>query len=339
VAAPAGEVVGQFDEWLVVSPILLHMRDLATKNSETAVVEFTYDGPAFADRSMDVRLRGPALVSVGGVIEAANRALNGEDTEIRVSVHADFRGGSFVFQIDIQQVWEQIRQLSVGQDAAAILAIITALGFVGDAKTSVVKLLRWLKGRRPDKVEEHDSSVTITVGSATIDLSRNVFILANDPAVRKYLDGVVTPLREDGVDSVSFRAPSLSSDKETIVRDELLMFSATSGLGERPEEVLVDTVTRAVYTVVKPAFVEGYKWLVESGGARFSVTLEDKAFWQKLVTHKVRLGPSDALVVEVAYRAVKDSQGNLRTTFAITKVLDVRYDLGQQGRLFDDGIS
>ncbi|TAM44885.1 MAG: hypothetical protein EPN53_15590 [Acidobacteria bacterium] len=313
------------------------MKARAGQNPDAVLVEFTYDGPVFADRSMDVRLLGPALVSVGGVVEAANRALNGEGAEVRVNVHADFRGGSFVFQVDVQQVWEHVRHLSTGDDTAAVLAILTALGLAGKVKTSVVKFLRWLNGRTPEKIEEHGALVSVTIGKAKIDLSRNVFILANDPGVRKYLDGVVTPLQQEGVESVSFRAPSFSKEKETIVRDEVSAFSATAGLGEKPEEVLVDTTTKAVYTVVKPAFVMGYKWLVDVGGAKFSVSLEDKVFWQKLVSHEVRLGPYDALVVEVAYRAVKDFQGNLKVTNTITKVLDVRYDLGRQGSLFDEG--
>ncbi len=52
-------------------------------------LKIRFDGPALGEHSMDVTVLGPSLTAFGELLRDANRKINGNDTNVRVQLHAD----------------------------------------------------------------------------------------------------------------------------------------------------------------------------------------------------------------------------------------------------------
>lgn len=66
-----------------------------------ATFTIAYDGPALRDHAMDVRDLAPAMMGLGQLFDAANTALNGDGTRVRVQVKATEPG---CFQINFEVI-------------------------------------------------------------------------------------------------------------------------------------------------------------------------------------------------------------------------------------------
>ena len=136
--------------------------------------------------------------------------------------------------------------------AAKELAELIGL-YVAAPTVSLFKLIKWLKGRKPENVTtlesgniliQIDNSVTID-NSVHIDygvynqieVRREVVNLYNDAVVRRAVERVVKPLERDGINKFEVRNEE-GSVTEVIEKEELLYFSSVPI--EPTERVIVD---------------------------------------------------------------------------------------------------
>jgi hypothetical protein len=158
----------------------------------------SYDGEALREGRMDVRELAPALLAAGDLFQSANRILNHDRSTVSVQVQGQFRTGSFpvVFSVDqspIEIVQGLLHQYPQIKDAKEILEILFFYGGIGASiGTSVVKLMKWLKGDKPKESQftfTNNGTVIINLGDRQTEAKAETFNLAMDRSVRNALEG------------------------------------------------------------------------------------------------------------------------------------------------------
>lgn len=278
-----------------------------------------YDGPALVDHTMDVRDLAPALLAIGEMFDAANLALNGDATSIRVNVRAHEPG---CFSIDLDVVQSILRQgiaLLKGDEVTAALNLKELLFGAAFAGVGLVNLLKWLRGRQPDRIERlPNDMVRLTIGSDTIDVPVKLLRLYQDIAVRTALEKVVEhPLQKDGVDTVAF----LDQTVETAVVSDSDAASFKAPTFE--ERIVVEDVRKAAFSIVSLAFKEDNKWRLYDGQNQISATIADDDFLRRVDQNLVSFAKGDVLVCEVRFTQRQTAKG-LITEHIVERVLEHR---------------
>ena len=86
-------------------------------------LSITYEGEALQEGIMDFRELSSSLISLGELFEESNRVVNGDDSSVKIQVHADFRRGSF--GIDVTVVQDLVAQVSnLFTDGSATASIL-----------------------------------------------------------------------------------------------------------------------------------------------------------------------------------------------------------------------
>lgn len=277
-----------------------------------------FEGAPFDHGEIAVSELAPALLALGDVVQAANRALNGERAEARLKLRAT-NVGSFeaLLSIDVSMIGALKDMLDAVVDnpdrlvaANNLLDLLLKGGKVlGVPVVALFAAIKILRGRKPDKVEKHDASHTaITVNQTTIIVDNRTIGLLEDLPTREALEtfsekalGIagVTALRmgEKGsesdvvltsADQASFRVPEPSDDVPIleIVERELLLKIVTSH------------------------FRDGYKWRFTDGGERpFTADIEDIAFLNDVLAGKTTLSANDTLRCQVREEQTLSSSG------------------------------
>jgi hypothetical protein len=283
-----------------------------------------YDGRAIQDGSMDVRDLAPALMAVGQLFDAANRALNGSDAPaITVNVKAT-NHGSFEINLEVIQTFlESAKTFLTGDWITAALnlkELVFGGVFVGGGTVGgLIWLIRKLRGRAPERIERlSDNSVRITVDGKSYDIPLQLLRLYQDVAVRKAYEELVTiPLQKDGIDE--FKVLEARKVVASVEKNESIYFIAPE-----PEPVVViEDIRRSAFSIVSLAFKEDNKWRLHDGNNQISAAIEDTDFLRKVDANLIRFAKGDVLVCEVKVRQVQTAQG-LKTDYTVMRVLEHR---------------
>ena len=133
-----------------------------------------FRGSAVDDGDIDVRDLAPALLALGDVFQAASDVLNGDRVKTAVRVKAT---EAACFEIDLsvaQTIHDAVSSLfklasehkdgiSAAKDLADLILKSSAIG------GGLFALLKFMKGKRPDKIEQRAGDVHVHVGD-------NVFV-------------------------------------------------------------------------------------------------------------------------------------------------------------------
>ena len=283
-----------------------------------------FRGQAVDDGEIDVRDLAPALLAVGDLLQAANHTINGEQANVAVKVKATSEGS---FEIDLslwQHVLDSIFTYSeTHKDGIAAANELTDLvmkaaggltGAVMGVGGGLLALLKWLKGRKPERIEERGGDVIIHIGDTSFVTNRRTVQLAENVVVRTQARRLVGALERDGIESISARQ---SGEEElTIYRDDIHSFD----LPDDTEDLFVE-LRRMTLQIISLSFKEDNKWRLTDGAEPFTASIEDADFLKRIANDEISFGKNDYLVCDVRETQVKTTKG-LKKERTIVRVID-----------------
>lgn len=286
----------------------------------SAEFSISYDGELVRAGFMDVQELAPALLASGTLIQKANWLLNGESTNVEVKVRSDFRRGSFLVNLHIDQgLLEQAKHFLLAhpgiKDAQEILK---TLFFYGGIPASMIgglfKLIKWLGNKTPDRVviENNSGTVILSLGDQSFRTSNKTYELFEDPAARRAASTLVAPVSREGIESLEIRG---GDDVETVTKEEAPLFEYSQYEGE----MLLDSVREAWLSIIALSFKKEHKWKFSGG---INATIEDQEFWGRVHRHEERFEEEDQLRVMLRTATTRDDKGMLHNFHVIEKVLE-----------------
>jgi hypothetical protein len=290
--------------------------------------EFTiiYEGEALAENTIDVKYLAPALLSIENIFQEANRVLNGgDDAEIKIYVRATGKGS---FEIDFTAVLKLVEQLKnfLTEDWVISVINLKELILLGGG---LFWLIKKLKGKKLEKKEKFKNDIyRITAENQTIDIQSKLLKLYQDTCVRKAAEGIVAPLKKDGINNLKIK------DKEKI--EQIISKSEADFFDVSiydTEEIVSETNKKQEFSIVSLSFKEGNKWKLNYGNTQISVKIKDEEFLKKVYSGSISFAKGDILICNIK-NIQKNTKDGLKNEYEVLKVLKHKHNSVTQMQLF-----
>ena len=288
-------------------------------------VSLLFRGSAVDNGEIDVQDFAPALLAVGDLLQAANKVINGDKATVSVKVRATSEG---CFEVDLtllQQLATSIFTYAEahkdGIAAANGLADLVwkigagVVGTVGVSWGGLFALLRWMKRRKPDKIEERGGDVIIIIGDTQFVTNQGTVKLAEDIAVRRHARKLVSALEREGIETISVRQPS--HDELMLERKDVPSFDVP----DAEEEEILDEERRMTLQIISLSFKEDNKWRLTDGAEPFTAGIEDVDFLNRIANDEISFAKNDYLICQVRERQFNTLNG-LKKERTIIKVIE-----------------
>lgn len=298
-----------------------------------AQFEIAFEGEPFEAGEIDVRDLAPALLAFGNLVQASNKALNGDraDARLRVAATAD---GSFKAALSVEVSWVVDMLDAVARNPDRVVAADQLLDLLikggtvagGAAATGygLIKAVQFLKGRRPDRLHPTDEGKTeITVNHTTIVVDDRTVDLLQDVPTREALEEFAKKTEAvSGLETLRIGAEGSESEPIRLKRADLPSFRVP----EETEDEREHSVSHheAWLRIVSSHFRDGYKWRFTDGGERpFTATIEDQDFLKKVQDGAIALNAHDAMRCRLREEQTV-TRGGLTKEIFVEQVLDYR---------------
>lgn len=230
--------------------------------------QVAYYGDLPDDHSLDVEALAPALLGFGRLIREANATLNGDTARIRLLVTSDFEHKCFHINFElVQTVLERVKTLLQDDRVKTAKELLQTIGVVRSARLGTLfDFLKWKKDKPVTKIDNPEQpgliTIQITGSDNTINISPEVFKLAENRRVLDAVKDTMAPIDMDGAKRIEFKEgdqPVASFDKAE-VRDIELACDVQEPFAPDYliEEAAPDSVVATLY-VYSPVFDEKAK--------------------------------------------------------------------------------
>lgn len=281
-------------------------------------IQLVIEGEAVRGGTVDAHVLATALQSYSEAYQRANEVMNGRNSQAAVRVQADFRGGSFKVGLQLFQDMLSNGQLLLDSAKTAV-EIAIALGLIKH-KDSLLSLLKFLKGEKPDKITPKGKSrIEVTIGSKKKEVSHTTINLLGDSAIRTALASGADIFSQPGIDRLIFKHKD--TEPSVIEKDEAKYFQ-TEPIELTPYSLPDEGERDAVLMISKLSFKEGTKWSFLESGAHIIAEIQDGTFFEKIHDRKVKFADGDRLQVRLRWKHIKKGQ-RLGAENVITKVYKI----------------
>ncbi|QHM71310.1 hypothetical protein [Mixta intestinalis] len=280
-------------------------------------LEIAYAGEAYSNNEIDAKTLGEALTSLSGLIEHAEKILHGEAAEPQVSIKA-IQEGSFTLLVSVLGSLSTLQLL--GLSAAT-----------GAGAGSLMGVLEWLRGRKPQEViiDEASNRATLVVDGERIDCSNDLQKLVTSPAIRNEISKLIyQPLQTENQSVFTVK----NADRVEVVTIPQHASEAFKPVRFTVEQRIHEEAQTINVKFTKLSFTSNAGWkMVLPNGDEVGVKMEDAAFLERVNNNQASFSKDDLFVVNVT-KIVKETNGNFgNPTYTITQV--VRHRAADERRI------
>jgi hypothetical protein len=273
----------------------------------------SYEGSAFANRTMEIRELAPALLALGQAFDRANFLLNGDKARVTLSIRAT-QPGSFEILLFLEQLLDGAGDILSGEfltSAATITDLVVGIPTIG---CSLFKIFKELRGKKPNITDDRGGGVLFEADNVKISISSEVARLYSDRHIREQVEAFVRPLSKEGVERIVFKREQ--SEINSIQRDEIQYFKSEDGDSNITEYI----IPRQRLQIDSLTFKDG-KWRLGDGANTHWYAMKDHKFIDEVQQGK-RFGKDDILVCEVLLTQRLEDTGKLRLEYSVQRVLE-----------------
>lgn len=284
-----------------------------------------FRGNAVENGQIDVQDFAPALLAVGELLQSANEVVNGDKAKVAVKVRAT---AVACFEVDLT-LWQEIiesiftyaqahkDEIAAANGLADLVFKIggAAVGGVTVAGGGLLALLKWMKGRKPDRIEEKGGDVIVHIGDTYFITNPQTIKLAESANVRSHARKMVASLEKEGIESISARQPG--GEELVLEKSDIPSFDVP----ENEEEEIEDETRKMTFQIISLSFKEDNKWRLTDGAEPFTADIEDVDFLNKIANDEISFGKNDYLICEVRERQSMTSKG-LKKERTVMKVIE-----------------
>lgn len=305
----------------------------------TTEIQLVFEGSAVQSGTIDARLLAESLAGCSDIFRRANQIANGEASEAAVLVQSEFKAGSFVAGLRLEQhVIETAKNLITHHEFLTAGALAALIGFIKKGESigeSLVDLWKWLNGKKPERVTQVGNNTEISVGTNKKTVRNVVYQFYGDSAIRAAFGRATEPLRQSAIDRISVKQNgeeqvAFEKEEAPIFEAEPLQLEGDSSPNEGERD--------AVLIVSKLSFKEGSTWTFFEQGGTVVAKIEDKEFWHKVHHHEVTFGEGDSLKVRLHWRVFEtnDKLVQKNNILRVYQVLERPKQMRLDGRKDDD---
>jgi hypothetical protein len=266
-------------------------------------IQLVFEGSAVQSGMIDARMFAESLAGCSEIFRRTNEIANGEASEAAVLVESEFKAGSFIAGLQLEQhVIETAKNLITHHEFLTAGGLAALIGFIKKSDSigeSLIDLWKWLKGKKPERMTQVGNNTEITLGPNKKTVSNVVYNLYGDSAIRAAFGQTTEPLRQSAIDRISVKQDG--TEQVAFEKDEAPIFEAEP-LQLEGDASPTEGERDAVLIVSKLSFKEGSTWTFFEQGGTGVAKIEDKKFWQKVHQHVVTFGEGDSLKVRLQWK-------------------------------------
>lgn len=303
--------------------------DSKSQNKQTFLV--SYDGKNKDVNAMDVASLAPALAAFGRLVRESNICINKKKSSLKVYVKGDFENKCFNIRFEVvQDIFQKIGSLLRSEEVKTAKEVLQDLGVIlGPPALGLIAYLKWKAGRTVISIYDTDDQgvVVVQLGDGSrANVLRNAVELSKSSKIRTAVEGTLSPIGLDGIDTVSFfpgdGGLAAATIDEASSKAIVVSFDIPQGPDETPQEDEEEPPVVAWLRVLSPVFdPKAPKWDFLYQGRKITADITGTAIGSDTML-RGGVAINDLYKVEMIVKAHFTPSGQERHEYRIVRVLE-----------------
>lgn len=254
--------------------------------------QLSYEGAALDSHQMSVEVLAPSLLALGKLVSIVNEKANNGDFKADLAVTANFKPGSFLVDLVLNQDFGSIVATLTAPGISAVLNAYGVLSIIKD----LVGIKKFLKGKKPEKIVHKDGQIVeVFANNSSITINQIALNIYKNDDVVKSCEQFASPLDRNGIDKIAITYET--DEFASISTNELADF-----LAKGEDEPISESERQTALQLDTVSFRRDLKWKVNNGNSVIYVTIEDDEFLDKIESGREKFGKYDILIVDLVER-------------------------------------